>query len=189
MFHILSCETILKYIPNGGTAVIIRSSVISILLYAIAITIKSGLAPNAILTFDFTELKSVISETIPWFGAIFAGVYVALYSRFASQWNYLASLYNQIMATAIQTPPNNPDAEDNLHRWQAAFIEDAEDLHLASKPMFASIIKGLLEDEKIRTYFRDHAPGGEKRLRALEERVSKALDSSSRIHEKAALKN
>ncbi len=33
---------------------------------------------------------------LPTFGAIFAAVYFALYARFASQWSYLANLYNKI---------------------------------------------------------------------------------------------
>lgn len=175
MFHYLSCEFVLKRMPNGGTAVFIRSSIISLGLYLTAIAFKSVIAPDAILQFDVMELRAIISETIPWFGAIFAGVYVALYSRFSSQWNYLASLYNQIMATSIQTPPDSATSQETLNLWQAAFIEDAEDLHLAYKPMFASIIQGMLKDDSIRECFEAHSPGGKNRLIKLEKRIAKAL--------------
>jgi hypothetical protein len=92
MIHYLSGEFLLKKMPNGGTAVLIRSGIISLGLYFAAIAIKSRIVPGATWHFDLTQLRLIVADTIPWFGAIFAGVYVALYSRFASQWNYLASL-------------------------------------------------------------------------------------------------
>lgn len=180
MIRYLSCEFILKKIPNGGTAVLIRSTIIAIGLYLTAIAVKSRVAPGATWQFDAIALRAIISETIPWFGAIFAGVYVALYSRFASQWSYLASLYNQIMQTAVQNPPKGVSPESALRLWQAGFIEDAEDLHLAGKPMFASVIRSMLTKPEVRTYFIAHAPGGAERLSRLEQRVAAALESSIR---------
>jgi hypothetical protein len=104
MIHHLSCEFVLKRMPNGGTAVLLRSVLISIGLYLVVIAFKSRITPGATWSFDSAVFRSLLADTIPWFGAIFAGVYVALYSRFASQWNYVASLYNQIMQTAVQHP-------------------------------------------------------------------------------------
>jgi hypothetical protein len=180
MIHHLSCEFVLKKMPNGGTAVLLRSAIISLGLYLAAIALKSRIAPGATWHFDLTVFRSLIAETIPWFGAIFAGVYVALYSRFASQWNYLANLYNQIMQTAVQNPPNGISQESALRLWQAGFIEDAEDLHLAGKPMFASVIHSMLAKPETRSYFTAHAPGGAQRLTELELTVAKALKSSIR---------
>ena len=180
MIHHLSGEFVLKKMPNGGTAVLIRSGIISLGLYAVAIALKSRVAPGATWQFDMTALREVIADTIPWFGAIFAGVYVALYSRFATQWNYLASLYNQIMQTAVQNPPDGVSHESALRLWQAGFIEDAEDLHLAGKPMFASVIRSMLAKPETRSFFIAHAPGGAERLAKLEQIVAKALESSIR---------
>lgn len=180
MIRHLSCEFVLNKMPNGGTAVLIRSGIISVGLYLLAIGIKSRVAPGATWQFDSNALRAVISETIPWFGAIFAGVYVALYSRFASQWNYLASLYNQIMQTAVQSPPCGVSPESALRLWQAGFIEDAEDLHLAAKPMFASVIRSMLAKPEVRSHFTADAPGGAERLARLERKVADALKSSIR---------
>lgn len=178
MIHHLSCEFVLKRMPNGGTAVLLRSILISAGLYLVAIGFKSRIAPGATWSFDSAAFRSLLEDTIPWFGAIFAGVYVALYSRFASQWNYVASLYNQIMQTAVQNPPSGITHESALRLWQAAFIEDAEDLHLATKPMFASVIRSMLARPETRAYFVAHAPGGEPRLDKLEQRIARALRSS-----------
>lgn len=180
MLHHLSCEFVLKRMPNGGTAVLIRSTIISLCLYLMAIALKSRITPGTTWNFDPTAFRALIAETIPWFGAIFAGVYVALYSRFASQWNYLASLYNQIMQAAVENPPNGVSHESALRLWQAGFIEDAEDLHLAGKPMFASVIRSMLSKPETRAYFITHSPGGTERLSRLERRIASALEASIR---------
>lgn len=181
MIHYLSCEFVLKWLPNGGTAVLIRSFLISLMLYIVTIALKSRLEPNATWGMDLSVGRSLVSETIPWFGAIFAGVYAALYSRFASQWNYLANLYNQIMASAVQHPPTSGDAGTAVLRmWQAGFVEDAEDLHLAGKPMFASIIHSMLTKDEVKQNFSQYAPGGAERLNRLEARIVKAMEASIR---------
>ena len=180
MIHYLSGEFILKKMPNGGKAVLIRSAIISLGVYIVAIAFKSRVSPGATWQFDVTALRAVIAETIPWFGAIFAGTYVALYSRFASQWNYLASLYNQIMQTSVENPPAGVSQESALRLWQAGFVEDAEDLHLAGKPMFASVIHSMLAKPETRALFLAHAPGSTERLAKLEQIVANALESSIR---------
>jgi hypothetical protein len=166
--------------PNGGTAVLLRSTLISIGIYLLAIGLKSRLAPETTWGFDSNAFRGVVAETIPWFGAIFAGVYVALYTRFASQWNYMAGLYNQIMQSTVENPPANITSETALRMWQAGFVEDAEDLHLAEKPMFASVIRSMLAKPETRAFFIAHAPGGEQRLKNLERKVTQALESSIR---------
>lgn len=178
MIRYLSGEFVLKRMPNGGTAVLLRSLIISVVLYTAVVVFKARITPGASWAFDWAAGRAILADTVPWFGAIFAGVYVALYSRFASQWNYLASLYNQIMATAVQHPPDGVTATQALHLWQAGFIEDAEDLHLATKPMFASVIRSMLKRKTIRDDFIEHAPGGAARLSALEQQVMCALKRS-----------
>ncbi len=164
-------EFFLKNRPNGGTVVLYRTAFISTILYVVAITLKSALAPRATLHFDTAEARAVMADTIPWFGAIFAGVYVALYTRFASQWSYLAGLYNQMMQAQVETAPTTDDRDECLALWQAAFIEDAEDLHLARKPMFAAVIADLLSYPAVRSAYVGYSPGGEPRLRKLEAQV------------------
>lgn len=73
------------------------------------------------------------------------------------------------MQTTIQTPPNGVSAEAALRKWHAGFIEDAEDLHLARKPIFATVIKSMLENNETRNLFIKYAPGGQERLDKLEE--------------------
>jgi hypothetical protein len=181
MISFLSGETILQFRPNGGTAVFLRTCFVSTLVYLLAIVLKARLAPGAISQFDPAVARALVSDTIPWFGAIFAGVYVALYSRFASQWNYLASLYNQLMATAVQCPPDGTNSTKILRTWQAGFIEDAEDLHLAGKPLFASIIRSLLAKDEVRQAFLDHTPGGLVRLALLEQKVALVTDKTAQL--------
>lgn len=69
-------------------------------------------------------------------GATFGATYAALYTRFSSQWTYLAGLYNQLMATQAHAPiDNDPERAGIYLAWEAAFIEDADDLHLSTKPI------------------------------------------------------
>ncbi|WP_286068371.1 hypothetical protein [Stenotrophomonas sp. 57] len=178
MIRFISFEFVLKWMPNGGTAVLIRSWLITLWLYVLAISLKSRVEPGATWQFDLNTLRALVSDTIPWIGAIFAGVYVALYSRFASQWSYLANLYNQILQAAVQSPPQGISSEQVYRLWQAGFIEDAEELHLARKPMFASVIASMLVKHETRKKFVEHAPGGEARLTKLEGQIRGALESS-----------
>lgn len=77
------------------------------------------------------------------FPAAFGAVYVALYARFSSQWNYLANLYNQIMQCRVKA--NGQYDKERLARWCAGFVEDAWRLHLLRKPMFTEVVSGLLQ--------------------------------------------
>lgn len=178
MIRLISFEFVLKWMPNGGTAVLIRSWLVTLWLYVLAISLKSRVEPGATWQFDLNTLRALVSDTIPWIGAIFAGVYVALYSRFASQWSYLANLYNQILQAAVQSPPQGISSEQVYRLWQAGFIEDAEELHLARKPMFASVIASMLAKHETREKFVEHSPGGEMRLTKLEDQIREALESS-----------
>lgn len=115
-------------------------------------------------------------------GAFFAAAYTALYARFASQWTYVAGVYNQIMAAKVRGIPPDAAAISALNAWQAGFIEDAEDLHLATKPMFAGVVLSMLDEETgtVRAKFVEATAGGQARLEALERRVRAVLDSPKR---------
>ncbi len=104
--------------------------------------------------------------------AAFAGTYTALYARFASQWQYLADLYNQIKSKEIDLA-SNKDCDIGRHRedaiktisdnaintccnpahllaeWKIGFIEDANTLHLSDKPPFANVVQRWSSDDVV----------------------------------------
>jgi hypothetical protein len=167
LVEVLSGEFFLNSRPNGGTAVLLRSLWVTCLICLLALPLKCYLAKDTVLQFSFGQLKIELGEMLPWFGAIFAGAYAAFYSRFAAQWNYLASLYNQLMATSVGLNREQCD-EEGLANWYAAFIEDAQDLHLAGKSMFKSVIVNLLQDGDMVRAFLCSMPDGPTRLARLE---------------------
>lgn len=102
-------------------------------------------------------------------GAVFAAAYVAFYARFSAQWNYLASLYNQIAATALTLPINESQSDPRMHAWRAAFVEDAVDLHLAGKSMFKSAVMHYLSgDQGAFDAFVQHTSDAPKKILRLE---------------------
>jgi hypothetical protein len=166
--NFFSGEFLLDGRPNGGTAVLLRSIWITTTIFIVLLPIKAYFAKDTIfLSFSFNQMKVDIGEMIPWVGAIFAGSYVALYARFAAQWNYLASLYNQLMATCIALPPTER-ASRGVANWKAAFIEDALDLHLARKSLFKMVIVEMLQDGDVVRSFVDSTHDGQARLQELE---------------------
>ena len=122
---------------NGSDVITLRSVLTALLVYAIALGIRNLVDPSRSCSFSWAELGSQLTTTLPWFGAIFAAVYAGLYARFASQWTYLANVYNQIKAAECRGECDGL----KLAQWKAGFIEDAEDLHLACKPLFASVLR------------------------------------------------
>ncbi|WP_156613816.1 hypothetical protein [Mycobacterium sp. 852002-51961_SCH5331710] len=158
---------------NGGDVILIRTILISVLVYVPAIVIHSWASSGWSFDFDLQALGKELSETLQWVGAIFAGVYVALYTRFSAQWSYLADVYNQIMAaeSAIACPTDRQ--RDVLSLWKAGFVEDAVTLHLATKKIFAEVVWILLQREDVRAAV-DESIGAGKR---------KALQSNlKRLH-------
>lgn len=108
-------------------------------------------------------------ELLPWLGALFGAVYAGLYARFASQWLYLANTYNQIKAAECRSESSaRPLAE-----WKAGFIEDADGLHLATKPLFASVIAHWAREAAVAQAYADTVTGGADRLAALVDRLAR----------------
>lgn len=182
-------EWLLHFMANGGTAVFWRSTGITLWVYLTGIGLHSLTAPGAQFEFSFDQLVLEVNGSIPWLGAVFAGVYVALYSRFAAQWAYLAGVYNQLIQACVPygdkasdqnglSPVEREEKNKTLTVWKAAFIEDALDLHLACKPMFAFVIHDLLTEQHVREVFVDHTSGGVRRLAALERRISAIIDNA-----------
>jgi len=112
---------------------------------------------------------------------VFAGTYTALYARFASQWQYLADLYNQIKAKEIDLANNkeceiakyremaiNSTSDDPINtccnpahllaEWKIGLIEDANTLHLSNKPPFESVVKLWNSDEVVRAVQAHQSP-------------------------------
>ncbi|MCP3143874.1 hypothetical protein [Pyxidicoccus xibeiensis] len=147
MMRFFSGEFFLNWMANGGTAVLLRSIWVTALVYLGAVALSEITDPKSILwDWSWESFRTAIHETIHWIGAIFAGAYVALYSRFSSQWTYLAGLYNQILQTQTQLQNATEAQKENLDSWWAAFIEDSIELHLARKTMFSYIINDVLHN-------------------------------------------
>lgn len=182
--HLLSGEWMLNSRPNGGTVIFLRALWVTALVYCAAIVVKVLFScPSGCSELLTVAGNAARSSFLPFAAGTFAFAYTALYARFASQWSYLASVYNQIMAAKVATSSRSWLAtvqdvrteSEALQKWQAAFIEDAEELHLATKPMFANVILSMLEKPGVREWFIDAAPGGVKRLDLLEARVKLAI--------------
>lgn len=165
---------------NGGTIILTRALMVSALLYALAIVLNESLDPKNVLRFSAEHLRLAIKNTLPWFGGIFTVVYAALYARFSSQWTYLAGVYNQIKAAETRLIPAEANSHSALVAWKAAFVEDADELHLAVKPMYAALIRAWCENDYVKMEFRRTAPGGERRLTKLLEEIDCALAHHAR---------
>jgi hypothetical protein len=181
MIRWLSGEFLLDWKANGGTVVLLRAIWIGFLGFLFTAVARELLDPQSVFGFSFQNLRKAVYSAMPAGGAFFAGSYAALYARFASQWTYLAGVYNQIMAAKLR-PIEGPEARLALSRWQAGFIADAQELHLALKPMFVAVITGMLSEKDVRAAYVD--ANDEKQLASLEACLKKegaiiALESTS----------
>lgn len=181
----ISGEFVLTKRYNGGTVVFLRSCIVTVVLVTLVLPAKAYLAENTTFVFSGQQLKSELGELIPWAGAIFAAAYAALYARFAAQWNYLASLYNQIVATSLTLSLEDSRTDPRMHGWRAAFVEDAIDLHLAGKSMFRdAIVHYLSADQGALDAFVRHTSGAADKVIALEHRLGfQALRPSTLLSE------
>ena len=127
------------------------------MIFAAGLAIKSAVDPTTRFEFSLEQAQISIRDNMGWLGAILAVTYAGFYARYASQWNYIASLYNQIMATASTLDDTQRNAETFLN-WQAAFIEDCFYLHLDRKEVFKIVIKQMLDNESILECFKESAP-------------------------------
>ena len=179
--EIITGEFVFDFMPNGGKAVLIRTTIVTLLLYSLAIFAKSYARENAIFEFSLIQLRIEFGETIPWLGAIFGGTYAAFYSRFSSQWTYLADLYNQQMSVA-STIKDEDFNNENFQKWQAAFIEDAVHMHLATKIGFSNVIYELLDEDGIKEVLLKQEHFGEKKYNELKARLNKCFNSNKSSH-------
>ena len=169
-------EFLLNRYPNGGTVVLLRTLITSVVLYSLAMLTKGVLITGWGIGIDWELARELVAETLPWAGAILGATYAAFYARFASQWSYLAGLYNQLMATQAQAPLDENEERRRVYtNWKAGIVEDAHVLHLAGKPMFAPMVAALLEDSDVVAAFCDSAVNAEKALGRLELVLTKSL--------------
>jgi hypothetical protein len=160
-------------VSNGGTVVFTRALHVASVVVTLGLVARNALDPSRTMELSFDELRTQLAAAGPWFGTVFAASYAALYARFASQWTYLAGVYNQIKgAEARKDAP-----EEVIADWKAGFIEDAAELHLVRKRMFASIVHtwAVAHDGKVRAAFELYAPGGTARFEALVEQVREVV--------------
>jgi hypothetical protein len=181
VIEFVSGEFFLNNRPNGGTVIVFRSLWGATGAYLVALLFKAAIAPAHQWHFDVDAARSLVAETLPWWGAMFAGLYAAFYARFSSQWTYLADVYNQLMAASLgaSSPSPSPDQQRVLDTWWAGFLEDAQELHLATKPMFAGVIRSVIRRQGVRQAFIDGTAGGASRLARLEYSVEAAFEKAS----------
>ncbi|ABR91918.1 Hypothetical protein mma_1740 [Janthinobacterium sp. Marseille] len=149
---ILVAEYVVVSRGNGGGVIILRAAIITIeLLIAslIGIHLIDGTSFHSICDREFWK---EVKEVTPWFAATYGAVYAALYTRFSSQWTYLASLYNQIKQAEFEYYSNKDRDESALHRlaeWKAGYIEDAFVMHLAKKGSVKQVIRHWAKEKHV----------------------------------------
>jgi len=154
---------------NGGDVILARSFLTTAVAFLFVLGLENFLDTHRTWQFTMDELRKQMVDKLPWFGAIFAAIYAALYTRFSSQWTYLANVYNQIKAAEVKaaSPKKASEAQTTLAEWKAGFIEDAENLHLATKESVAPIIYQWFNDDAVATAYKETVPGGIERYRRL----------------------
>lgn len=157
---------------NGGATILVRSLWMAFVISSMIVLCHYVLQPTP---FSWRSFTNSILETYEICLAVFGAVYGGLYARFASQWTYLATTYHQIKAVESQGSVNLTA----LAEWKAAFLEDADELHLASKRIFATVIRAWGHDRSVKSVFLRHAgcnaSDGKERFRRLMHRVRRAL--------------
>src|SRR4051812_24956948 len=81
---------------NGGDVVVVRTVFVGMELTLLCVCLQAWIDPDLHGPISFAGLASQLTSLGSVIGAIFGGTYVAFYTRFVSQWAYLAGVYNQI---------------------------------------------------------------------------------------------
>ncbi len=179
--YYLSGEFLFLFFYNGGTVVLLRSLITSVIVFSVYI-ILLGLVMTGIHSgINWGFLHDLTIDNFEYVGAVFAGSYTLYYARFASQWTYLAGVYNQLMVTLVTQPPGEEANRNAAYaQWKAGIIEDAYLLHLAAKPMFAPLIDQFLKDELVRASFLATVVNGELALKKLEKQLSHTIKKKAK---------
>lgn len=164
----LSCEWLLyNGRPNGGGVVVTRSIWVGTLIILMLSLIRGITFHDwiAYIPLNYIYLQGCKLVNSPEGPAIYGATYAALYARFVSQWTYIANLYNLIKQVEVA---GVKDAQ-SLAEWKAGFIEDALELHLASKPVIKGIIQAWSKDTCVRDAFKKYAPESNSKWRKLQQ--------------------
>lgn len=145
MLFIISGEFILCWFANSGAVVLTRALWASFHTLLIAFWANSIIDIGPAGRFDPFMAWNEFQAHGVWYAYVFAAIYTALYSRFMAQWKYMGDLYNSLMAKTIDKE-GIAKGGTHLAMWWAAFIEDAEVMHLATKESYAGPIRSLLLD-------------------------------------------
>lgn len=164
IFNFLSGEWMffgLRY-PNGGIIVFLRGAWVTLWLLVFYLIVSRFFG----LPLDFSpSTHDNLFDVFLKIAGIFAGVYTAFYVRFSSQWTYMAGLYNAIKAVEAAEGANL----DSIAEWKAGYIEDAIDLHLASKDGVLGVIRAWTStSESVKEKFLRHTPNAEEKWRRLD---------------------
>lgn len=135
----LSGEFILKKIHNGGCSVVLRTLFSGTVLSLLVVVL------HFIIYKQIENPLNIIKGNGWQFCGIYAAAYASFYTRFVSQWTYLSNLYNQIKESIQDKDLKDEEKNENSFVWMASFIEDAENLHMETKPLFAAVIITWLE--------------------------------------------
>jgi hypothetical protein len=141
VFAWLNGEVLLARWANCGTVIAARAIWSSIVVALSALLVWNLVNPDRILEFNLRELRLQILRGLPWFSTVLAATYAAFYTRYASQWSYVAQLFNSIKTAECALPDKND--RKALVEWQAAFLEDCDELHLARKASATPRTKGI----------------------------------------------
>ena len=180
--NFIFAEIVFKFLRNGGLAVFFRTllsgSIVSVIVLLIYCVFSGDLSSiGSLFTSNWWDhtARCVLIEDWWKYCGIYAAVYTSYYARFVSQWSYISNLYNQIKNADISlcmSCGQNCDcnqhvqltnckscAVEKLNGWKAGFIEDAETLHLVTKPLFAGVIHTWLthNDSVVKMYKEYHS--------------------------------
>jgi hypothetical protein len=164
---------------NGGSIILLRALFVAILTFFVLL--PAGLAFHDLIDpsrtgarFDWVRLFKFWDSHASWLAVVFGSVYTALYARFAAQWRYLADLYNKVKEASIKYA-GFPQADERIAEWKAGFVEDAQELHLAKKRIFAQVIKHWLADDAVKNAFIGYAGGPADRYEKLVRDIDRAV--------------
>lgn len=148
-------------VSNGGTVVLLRTVWSTAVILLILLGVQNISDPHRTWQPSWHEFIAQLDPKVV--GTVLAALYAALYARFASQWTYVAGVYNQIKATELKSGQTDREILI-LSQWKAGFIEDVSDLHLLCKRMFVSTVIGWGEDPGVRESFDKSCCGGAARF-------------------------
>lgn len=158
---------------NGGTIIFLRALAITITITLLAMLLNNWINPELVSPITWINFRTQLVGLAPWSAALFAGSYVALYTRFSAQWSYLANLYNLIKQSEIAmygsqgTSENIAKQQEILKQWKAGYIEDALELHLAAKSNVAGVISAWSKDPGVKEEFCENTFSGTARWEQL----------------------